>query len=34
VRGKHYDREVYWHRQKDWSVLHSPHLWGTAELCE
>jgi hypothetical protein len=34
VRGKHYDREVYWHRQKDWSVLQSPHLWGTAELCE
>ncbi len=34
VRGKHYDREVYWHRQKDWGVLHSPHLWGTVELCD
>lgn len=34
VRGKHYEREVYWHRQKDWRVLHSPHLWGTVELCD
>gem|GEM_PF-3940790 len=21
VRGKHCDREVYWHRQKEWSVF-------------
>lgn len=34
VWGKHRDREVFWHRQKDWNTLHSPHLWGTVELSE
>ncbi|MCS7187934.1 MAG: hypothetical protein RMK89_13410, partial [Armatimonadota bacterium] len=25
-------REVYWLRQKDLGVLHSPNLWGTVEF--
>ncbi|MGQ9520344.1 MAG: sugar-binding protein [Candidatus Fervidibacter sp.] len=34
VKGKRYDREVYWHRQKDSGVLQAPNLWGTIELSD
>ncbi len=34
VKGKWHDREVYWHRPKDWAILHLPHLWGMVVLSE
>lgn len=34
VKGRRYDREVYWHRQKGSGVLQAPNLWGTIELSD